>query len=116
MATCYIMYNTKYSMLVVFQLKSNSCKVKLTVSHHTLADNSVRSEKPLVFVMDNKRPEDEEKGTKKRKRGENKSKPGPNFKNFGSCLQTTKIKGSSKLVIGWRARCANQFWLFHCSM
>jgi hypothetical protein len=75
--------------------------VKLGVSHHTLIDGNVQLEKQLVFVMDAKTLDEPE--TKKRKKAE-KSKSGPNFKNFGAYLQCAKVKSSSKLTIGWRAR------------
>ena len=79
--------------------------MKLGVSHHTLAENAISLDKPLVFVLDNRKDPEEEEKNKKRKRGEkNKGSGGPTFKNFGSYVQTTKIKGSSKIAIGWRAR------------
>jgi len=79
--------------------------VKLGVSHHTLEENAVRSDKPLVFVLDNRKDPEEEEKNKKRKRGEkNKGSGGPTFKNFGAYVQTIKIKGSSKISIGWRVR------------
>ena len=78
------------------------CKVKLGASHHSLVDGAITSEKQLVFVLDHREADDGEE-KKKRKRGE-KKKDGPSFKNFGAYVQPTKIKGSQKLLVGWRAR------------
>ena len=80
------------------------CQVKLGVSHHSLVDDNIQSEKQLVFVLDNRNVDDGEEKPKKRKKGEPKEKKGPNFKNFGFYIQPSKIKGSAKLLIGWRAR------------
>ncbi|CAL1126565.1 unnamed protein product [Cladocopium goreaui] len=89
---------------LVLQLE-DAGEVKLGVSHHTLEENAVRSDKPLVFVLDNRKDPEEEEKNKKRKRGEkNKGSGGPTFKNFGAYVQTIKIKGSSKISIGWRVR------------
>ena len=66
-----------------------------------MIDGNVQQEKQLVFVMDAKTADENE--TKKRKKAETK-KQGPNFKNFGAYLQCAKVKWSSKLIIGWRAR------------
>ena len=76
------------------------------MSHHSLEESAVRSDKPLVFVLDNRKDQEEEDKNRKRKRGEkNKGAgSGPTFKNFGCYVQTTKIKGSSKISIGWRMR------------
>ena len=86
-----------------------ACKVKLGISHHSLEENNgnVQSAKALVFVLDNRRdPEEGEEKPRKRKRGEKGKTTGANynFKNFGAFVQTSKIKGSSKILIGWRTR------------
>ena len=90
----------------------SSCQVKIGVSHHTLADGNVQSDKQLVFVLDHRSLEEGE--TKKRKKNADgtKRKNGPSFKNFGAYLQPSKIKASSKLIIGWRARQMFNAFLF----
>lgn len=80
------------------------CQVKLGISHHTMVDDNIQSEKQLVFVLDNRNLDEGEEKPKKRKKGDPKEKKGPNFKNFGCYIQPNKIKGSAKLLVGWRAR------------
>ena len=78
--------------------------MKLGVSHHALVDGALNAEKPLVFVMGN-RKDDDEQGSKKRKHdGSNRKGNSVSIKNFGAYVQPTKIKSSTKLVIGWRVR------------
>lgn len=77
-----------------------SAQVKLKLSHHSLTDNSVSCNKPLVFVMDpSKDPDAEGKKRKKKKKAD-----GPTAKNFGSKLCTEKVKSSNRIVVGWRLR------------
>ena len=67
---------------------------------------NVQLDKPLVFVLDHRTSEDgEEKQPKRRRKSDNnKTKSGPNFKNFGAFVQPSKLKASGKLVIAWRSR------------
>ena len=83
------------------------CKVKLGLSHHSISDGAVQQDKQLVFVLDNRSSEEEPKKRKrgaKGNKGNKGNKGGPTFKNFGAYVQPTKIKGCSKLEIGWRIR------------
>lgn len=86
-------------------------KVKLAVSHHILASDhsQLSSEKPLVFVLDNLKQEEEtgEDNKKKRKKGkqnQNKNKNTSTFNSFGSLLKISQFKGNPKFIIGFRAR------------
>lgn len=77
-------------------------QVKVSISHHTLADNntSLTNDKTLIFVLDPPK-DDEEKKKKRRKKHDNS---GVNSKNFGSRLSIDKMKSSIRFVIGWRVR------------
>lgn len=85
-------------------------KVKLSVGHHSLVDGNLTSEKPLAFVLDNrKNPDDDEEGSKTKKRKKDKDTANRKgnavtYKNFGAFVQTSKLKASTKLLIGWRVR------------
>ena len=70
-------------------------------------DGNLTSEKPLAFVLDNrKNPDDDEEGNKKKRKKDttNRKGNGVTYKNFGAFVQTSKIKASTKLLIGWRVR------------
>ena len=73
-------------------------EVNIKISHHTLADESITLEKPLVFILDE--PKEEEKKSKKK----SKKDSAPNHKNFGAKLAVNAMKGSDKFMIGWRCR------------
>ena len=86
-------------------------KVKIAVSHHVLASDrsQVSSEKPLVFVLDNLKQEEEtgEEGKKKRKKSKQvqaKNKTASTANSFGSALKISQFKGNPKFIIGFRAR------------
>lgn len=83
------------------------CEVKLAISHHSLnaERDQLTSEKPLVFVLDP--PKDDEDGgdgkkAKKAKKRKNKQTVTPN--SFGSGLCINKFKASTTFVIGYRCR------------
>jgi len=73
-------------------------------------DGNLTSEKPLAFVLDNrKNPDDDEEGSKTKKRKKDKDTANRKgnavtYKNFGAFVQTSKLKASTKLLIGWRVR------------
>ena len=78
-------------------------QVKIKVSHHTLADGAISSDKALVFVLDPPKDPDAQAG--KRKRGsKNAKKDGPTAKNFGARVNPVKMKATPKFTIGWRVR------------
>ncbi len=73
----------------------------MKVSHHktVLGDSPVlEPETPLVFVLEFK---DDDEGTKKKKR---KKGDDVTMKNFGAKVSASRMKQSSKFVIGWRCR------------
>lgn len=77
---------------------SNKFKVKIGISHHRVADNgSISSEKKLVFLLDDIKPE-------KKKRKKDKKESGPTCKNFGARMDVMKMKSATKFIIGWRCR------------
>ena len=71
-----------------------------------MVDGNLTAEKPLAFVLDNRKNLDdgEEVNKKKRKKDATNRKNGVTYKNFGAYVQTSKIKASTKLLIGWRVR------------
>ena len=75
------------------------------ISHHSLVDSVPQSDKPLVFLLDHKKDSEEgEEKEKGKKRKKEKKGSGVTVKNFGSFVQISKLKQSTMLVVGWRAR------------
>ena len=87
-------------------------KVKIAVSHYILANDhsQISSEKPLVFVLDNIKEEEDmgDDGKKRKKRKKHsqtaKNKTTSTANSFGSVLKISQFKGNPKFVIGFRAR------------
>ncbi|CAK9030915.1 unnamed protein product [Durusdinium trenchii] len=86
--------------------------VNLKVSHHsyngTSEEKVLLPEKPLCFLLDERKENQDDKNENKKKK-KNKAKKkdqpaAPTFKNFGALLNVPKLKGASKVVIGWRLR------------
>lgn len=79
-----------------------SLEVKVAVTHHSYnpADEVLKPDKSLVFVMDPFKDPEEMDGNKKRKKNPAKF----NIKNFGSCLNVSKVKSASRLKVAWRIR------------
>ena len=68
-------------------------------------DSVPQSDKPLVFLLDHKKDSEEgEEKEKGKKRKKEKKGSGVTVKNFGSFVQISKLKQSTMLVVGWRAR------------
>lgn len=85
------------------------CQVNVKIFHHTISspdDGSpatITPDKPLCFLLDElKDPEEKTKGKKTKKKKDKDNQP--TVKNFGSRLNINKLKGVSKLIIGWRIR------------
>jgi len=76
-------------------------KVKIGVSHHQSDDGDWKSEKPLVFVLDE--PVTEVVKTEKSKKRK-KNAPQVTAKNFGGHLNISKIKDAEMLLLAWRCR------------
>ena len=76
-------------------------QVKIEISHHTLGDEW-KNVKPLVFLVDEPKPE----AVKKEKDKKSKKKKGPSMtaKNFGAHLQLNKVKEAQILSLAWRCR------------
>ena len=74
-------------------------QVNVNVTHHTLNDNGITTEKPLIFILDEVKSDEEKKGRKKRKKD-----TGPTHKNFGAKLSVDKMKGTDRFVVAWRMR------------
>ena len=69
-----------------------------------MAENSWKSTKPLVFVMDDV-PTDKKKKTKDEKKSKKKEKgPTFNLKNCGALLDIGKVKGATSMTLAWRCR------------
>eukprot|EP00438_Fugacium_kawagutii_P011632 Skav222046 [mRNA] locus=scaffold1020:324341:331943:+ [translate_table: standard] len=78
--------------------------VKLAISHHSLAErDQLTSEKPLVFILDPfKDDEDAAESKKGKKSKKKKSKSTMTLNSFGSGLRINKFKASTTFVTGYR--------------
>lgn len=85
----------------------------MKVSHHAFSGTGdqkvLQPDKPLCFLLDERKggqDEEKKKPKKEGKKGKPKKKDQqvPTFKNFGALLNVAKLKGVSKMVIGWRMR------------
>ncbi|CAK9032535.1 unnamed protein product [Durusdinium trenchii] len=94
---------------ILLELEDNG-EVALKMSHHVFTGTGeqkvLQADKPLCFLLDERKEQegDEKKGKKKKGKKKQKQDQSPTFKNFGALLNLAKLKGNSKLVIGWRMR------------
>lgn len=77
------------------------CKVKLAVTHHALAGETLECTKPLVFLLDP--PKNREESGKSSRKKQKKS-GGLTDKNFGSVVDIAQFKKAKLLTLGWRMR------------
>lgn len=77
-------------------------QVAVKISHHSIGANAPAPtvDKPLVFVLDE--PKEENEGKKRGKKNKNTFQP--SIKNFGSRVNINKFKSSSKMILAWRCR------------
>ena len=77
----------------------------MAISHHSLNQerDQVTSEKPLVFVLEPPKQDDEADSGKKRKK-KNKDKAMVTANSFGNGLSISKFKGNSTFITGFRCR------------
>lgn len=76
----------------------------MKVFQHTMSSGEQATwtcDKPLCFLLDERKDQEE---NKKGRKGKKKKDNNPTFKNFGSRVNVSKLKGTSKLIIGWRIR------------
>ena len=86
-------------------------QVKIKLSHHSISDGNVSSDKQLVFVMDPPRDEDADGGGGKKRKKKGK-KDVLTAKNFGAKISPDKMKATNRFKIGWRLRFPGENYSF----
>ena len=93
-----------YGTYSKFVTVSSAPQVKVNLSHHSVTNGNISSEKPLICLMDPAKDDEAGESSKKKRKKSKKAHDAPSAKNFGAKLSMDKIKASPKIVIGWRVR------------
>eukprot|EP00435_Cladocopium_sp_Y103_P069260 s569_g33.t1 len=93
--------NTPVPVKTVLRELEDSGEVKLAVTNHKIAGETLECTKPLAFLMDP--PKDREEGGKPAKKKQKKAS-GLTDKNYGSIIDIAQFKKAKRLTLAWRCR------------